>query len=61
MRLIVLLTKEYIVTYSVGEHFMIKGNGVPIDINFSPEALDEFIADAKAFRETKPAVPTEQT
>ena len=53
MEMIICLTKEDVETSMAGEHYLIKTpNGV--SINFTPDALEEFlndVAEIKAFNE----------
>jgi hypothetical protein len=44
MQIVILLTKEDIATVPCGSHYVIKAqNGIVI--NFTPEALDQFVKD----------------
>lgn len=49
MKLIILLTKEDVQTVKNGSHYEIRSDNVTI--NFSPEALDEFLNDIKELSE----------
>lgn len=50
MQFTVHLTKEDIVTSKIGLHYQITPEGIPIVINFTPEAIAELVNDYNAIR-----------